>query len=82
MCDVGMGVNGVISLAHAIKFMAALTSLTIDSTGVPYNAYVNGSGPKTYTLAASEETIDLSNMNLGSADVALVASWLQWVVAL
>ena len=34
------------------------------------------SGPRTYTLTATEEKIDMSKKNLGSADVALVAAWL------
>jgi hypothetical protein len=32
---------------------------------------------KTYTLTAGEEKIDLSQKNLGSADVTLLAAWLQ-----
>eukprot|EP01046_Picozoa_sp_COSAG06_P011050 COSAG06_NODE_621_length_13727_cov_26.487893_2_plen_935_part_00 len=61
---------------------AALNSLTIDSTGVPaqydgYGGLVDGTGPKTYTLTAGEDQIELSQKNLGSADVALLTAWLQ-----
>eukprot|EP01043_Picozoa_sp_COSAG02_P020248 COSAG02_NODE_994_length_15358_cov_42.651812_12_plen_297_part_00 len=49
---------------------AAVNSLTIDSTG-------NMRDRKTYTLIAGEEKINLSKKSLGSADVALVAAWLQ-----
>ena len=37
----------------------------------------DASGPRTYTLTVGEEKIDLSQKNLGSADVALVTSWLK-----
>jgi hypothetical protein len=61
---------------------AALNSLTIDSTGVPaqhdeYGDLVYGTGPKTYTLTAGEDQIELSQKNLGSVDVALLTTWLQ-----
>ena len=49
---------------------AALNSLTVDSTG-------NMKSQKTYTLTAGEDQIQLSEKNLGSADVALIAAWLQ-----
>eukprot|EP01043_Picozoa_sp_COSAG02_P012540 COSAG02_NODE_484_length_21389_cov_9.202583_9_plen_1163_part_00 len=63
-------------------FIAALNSMTVDSTGVPKmtrgpRAAVEASGPRTYTLTTGEEKIDLSQKSLGSADVALVATWLQ-----
>ena len=63
-------------------FIAALNSMTVDSTGVPKktsgsHAEREASGPRTYTLTVGEEKIDLSQKNLGSADVALVAAWLQ-----
>eukprot|EP01043_Picozoa_sp_COSAG02_P024776 COSAG02_NODE_1367_length_13033_cov_31.905900_5_plen_1427_part_01 len=66
----------------ASRAAAALNSVTIDSTGVPaeydyYNDLVDGTGPKTYTLTASEEKIDVSSKNLGPADVALLSIWLQ-----
>ena len=61
-------------LADAIKFMAALNSLTLDSTG--WNNEIFG-GPRTYMLTSSEEKIDLSQKNLGYADVVLVTAWLQ-----
>ena len=48
--------------------------MTVDSTGDPY--YGNG-GPKPYTLTVGEDKIELSSKNLGPADVALVAAWLQ-----
>eukprot|EP01047_Picozoa_sp_COSAG01_P001212 COSAG01_NODE_26_length_36857_cov_31.426166_17_plen_73_part_00 len=51
-------------------FIAALNSVTVDSTG-------NMSSPETYTLTTSEEKIDLSSNNLGPADVALLTTWLQ-----
>jgi hypothetical protein len=44
--------------------------MTVDSTG-------NMSRQRTYTLTTGEEKIDLSEKNLGPADVALVATWLQ-----
>jgi hypothetical protein len=81
LVDVGMGVKGVTALADAIRAMAALNSLTMDSTGVPklphsgYSGYKQ-SGPRTYTLAMGEETINLSSKNLGVADVTLLTAWL------
>eukprot|EP01046_Picozoa_sp_COSAG06_P031396 COSAG06_NODE_3053_length_5914_cov_126.204643_2_plen_1719_part_00 len=55
---------------------AALNSLTVDSTGDRDYPWRNG-GPKTYTLTASEDKVQLSQKNLGSADVALLTAWLQ-----
>jgi len=55
--------------AHA-RGEAALNSVTLDSTG-------DMSRQQTYTLTTGEDTIDLSKKNLGPADVALVATWLQ-----
>ena len=53
--------------------------MTVDSTGDTQDDYGdwNNGGPKTYTLTVDEDKIDLSKKNLGSADVALVATWLQ-----
>eukprot|EP01044_Picomonas_judraskeda_P011553 COSAG03_NODE_1584_length_3837_cov_19.773408_4_plen_850_part_01 len=51
-------------------FIGAINLLTLDSTG-------NMTDQKTYTLTAGEEKIDLSQKNLGSADVALLTVWLQ-----
>ena len=48
----------------------AINLLTLSSTG-------NMRDQKTYTLTAGEQKIDLSLKNLGSADVALVATWLK-----
>ena len=55
-------------------FIAVLNSVTVDSTGDPN--YDNG-GPKPYTLTVGEDQMELSSKNLGPADVALVAAWLQ-----
>eukprot|EP01043_Picozoa_sp_COSAG02_P057728 COSAG02_NODE_7058_length_3205_cov_1.679652_2_plen_923_part_01 len=65
-----LGWHALRLLADAIKFMAVLNSLTVDSTG-------DMDSQKTYTLTAAEDKIDLSSKNLGSADVALVVAWLQ-----
>ena len=80
----GLGVAEVAEVARWLATCAAavLNSLTIDSTGVPKLEYdfVDGyaeSGPRTYTLALGEETIDLSSKNLGAADVNLVAAWMK-----
>ena len=56
-----------------------LNSVTVDSTGDTKDRFGrwNNGGPKTYTLTVGDEKIDLSNKNLGSADVALVATWMQ-----
>eukprot|EP01048_Picozoa_sp_COSAG05_P019630 COSAG05_NODE_3125_length_2304_cov_12.837188_1_plen_447_part_00 len=70
----GMGVKGVVAVADAIRAMAAVNSLTVDSTGDMQR--MNG-GPKTYTLTAGDVSIDLSSKNLGSADIALLTAWLQ-----
>jgi hypothetical protein len=56
--------------------------MTVDSTGVPFVNYAkkalrDATGPQTYTLTTGEEKIDLSQKNLGSADINLVATWLQ-----
>ena len=58
---------------------AALNSVTVDSTGDTKDRHGrwNNGGPKTYTLTLGDEKIDLSSKNLGPADVALVAAWLQ-----
>eukprot|EP01046_Picozoa_sp_COSAG06_P048861 COSAG06_NODE_7391_length_2521_cov_2.207680_1_plen_565_part_01 len=77
-----LGPQALTLLTDAIKGMAALNSLTIDSTGVPKLKYSHQSGyaesgPRTYTLTASEKTIDLSSKNLGVADVNLVAVWMK-----
>eukprot|EP01044_Picomonas_judraskeda_P007909 COSAG03_NODE_875_length_5530_cov_16.331615_1_plen_235_part_10 len=48
----------------------AINLLTLSSTG-------NMRDQKTYTLTAGEEKIDLSQKNLGSADVTLLTAWLQ-----
>jgi hypothetical protein len=58
-------------VAAATSTLAALNSLTVDSTGEEYEYR------KTYTLTASEDKIQLSQKNLGSADVALLAAWMQ-----
>eukprot|EP01046_Picozoa_sp_COSAG06_P011380 COSAG06_NODE_648_length_13415_cov_83.005783_5_plen_1504_part_00 len=60
-------------------FIAALNLLTIDSTGdtKDWRGYWNNGGPKTYTLTAGEDQIELSQKNLGSADVALLTAWVR-----
>ena len=77
---------GPVALGHLGEWVRdakpALNSLTLDSTGVVKmtsgpSHMVKASGPRTYTLTTGEEKIDLSKKNLGSADVALVAAWLQ-----
>ena len=65
-----LGPQAVVLLADAIKVIATVNLLTLDSTG-------NMRYQKTYTLTAGEEKIDLSQKNLGSADAALLTSWLQ-----
>jgi hypothetical protein len=78
-----LGPQALALLTDAIKVMAAVNSLTIDSTGsrklcYPDNAsqeQVDASGPKTYTFTAGEETVDLSSKNLGPADVNLLTAW-------
>eukprot|EP01043_Picozoa_sp_COSAG02_P065220 COSAG02_NODE_9775_length_2114_cov_1.718610_2_plen_563_part_00 len=76
---------GPVDLGHLSEWVreatAALNSVTIDSTGVPklpqrMDGYEESS-PRTYTLTTTEENINLSKKNLGPADVALVAAWLQ-----
>ena len=59
--------------------MAALNSMTVDSTGdtKDHRGRWHNGGPRTYTLTVGEENIDLSKKNLGPADVALVVVWLQ-----
>eukprot|EP01044_Picomonas_judraskeda_P004036 COSAG03_NODE_346_length_8784_cov_37.126540_6_plen_1508_part_00 len=65
---------GPVALGHVSDWVrdatAAVNSMTVDSTG-------NMRDQKTYTLTAGEEKIDLSQKNLGSADVTLLTSWLQ-----
>jgi hypothetical protein len=51
---------------------AALNSVTLDSTGVPFDNWADkekrhAMGPRTYTLTTGDEKIDLSQKNLGSA---------------
>jgi hypothetical protein len=70
VADIGMGVKGVTSLAKAMSAGAALTSLTVDSTG-------NMRNQKTYTLTAGESNINLSQKHLGPADVTLLTGWIQ-----
>jgi hypothetical protein len=84
VADVGMGVTGVTSLAKAISSMAAIKSLTVDSTGSPKldsirysRSTVEASGPRTYALTMGEAEIDLSNKNLSPADVTLLTAWIQ-----
>eukprot|EP01047_Picozoa_sp_COSAG01_P057394 COSAG01_NODE_6630_length_3570_cov_14.233938_1_plen_901_part_10 len=60
-------------LAAELKFSratAALTSLTIDSTG-------NMDKQVVYTLTADEDTMDWSQNNFGAADATLLIGWLQ-----
>eukprot|EP01044_Picomonas_judraskeda_P005078 COSAG03_NODE_464_length_7697_cov_3.596999_2_plen_1099_part_00 len=81
LSNCGLKPRAIALLADAIKFMAALNSLTLDSTGVPkaphgYYGY-DESGPRTYTLIVGEKTIDLISKNLGVADVNLVAIWIK-----
>ena len=57
-------------LTDETKFRGAINLLTLGSTG-------NMRDQKTYTLTAGEEKIDLSQKNLGSADVTLLTVWLQ-----
>jgi hypothetical protein len=65
-----IGPAEVTLIAAATSTLAALNSLTVDSTG-------KMESQKTYTLTAGEEKIQLSQKNLGSADVALLTAWLQ-----
>eukprot|EP01043_Picozoa_sp_COSAG02_P048149 COSAG02_NODE_4698_length_5082_cov_4.415412_2_plen_1410_part_00 len=57
---------------------AAINSVTVDSTGytTDWRGDWRNGGPKTYTLTAGEEHLELSSKNLGPADVTLVAAWL------
>jgi hypothetical protein len=48
---------------------AALNLLTLSSTGNKYK-------PKTYTLTAGEDKLELNDKNLGPADVNLISVWL------
>eukprot|EP01044_Picomonas_judraskeda_P003939 COSAG03_NODE_337_length_8860_cov_33.996690_2_plen_816_part_00 len=83
LADCGLGPRSTAELSKVFTNAdATIARLTIDSTGVPNK--IGGSriereasGPRTYTLTVGKEEIDLSKKNLGSADVALVASWLQ-----
>eukprot|EP01043_Picozoa_sp_COSAG02_P016994 COSAG02_NODE_760_length_17479_cov_23.555178_16_plen_1224_part_00 len=80
--ECSLGPNALPPLAKAMKLMAALNSLTVDSTGVMdeiYNEEIDDyeHGQKPYTLTTCTEIIELSSKNLGPADVALVATWLQ-----
>ena len=77
-----LGPQALVVLADAIQFMAALASLTVDSTGSPkltsgYQSDIDASGPRSYTLNMGEETIDLTKKNLGPADVTLLTAWIQ-----
>ena len=62
-----------------LNISASIISRTVDSTGDTKNGYGswNNGGPKTYTLTAGETSIDLSQKNLGSADVTLLVAWVQ-----
>jgi hypothetical protein len=75
-----LGPQALALLTDAIKVMAALKSLTVDSTGRGMGTHWDGrkhvSNQIAYTLTVCEE-IDLSQKNLGSADVALLTAWLQ-----
>jgi len=71
---------------RAGRVTAAINSITVDSSGdTRKDKYRVGDGagdwknggPKTYTLTAGEESIDLSSKNLGAADVNLLTTWLQ-----
>eukprot|EP01047_Picozoa_sp_COSAG01_P045450 COSAG01_NODE_4186_length_5260_cov_5.388684_3_plen_1312_part_00 len=53
----------------AISLPAVLNSLTLNSTGREYVA-------NTYTLTAGEDRLDLSEKNLGPADVKFISVWL------
>eukprot|EP01044_Picomonas_judraskeda_P006943 COSAG03_NODE_719_length_6112_cov_89.744553_3_plen_1095_part_00 len=70
LANCSLSVNGVNELGKAIAAGAAINLLTLSSTG-------NMRNQKTYTLTAGEGMIDLSQKNLGSADVTLLTSWLQ-----
>jgi hypothetical protein len=69
----GCGISTARKLAEllpgATKFSAALNFLTLSSTGDKYN-------PKTYTLTAGEDKLELNDKRLGPADVNLVSVWL------
>eukprot|EP01044_Picomonas_judraskeda_P014990 COSAG03_NODE_2456_length_2737_cov_23.434799_2_plen_157_part_00 len=74
----GMEVALLAADLKAGRAIGALNSVTVDSTGDTKDRrgdWRNG-GPKTYTLTAGEEHLELSSKNLGSADVTLVAAWL------
>ena len=78
------GVADVTLLAaelSADRAIGSINSLTCDSTGVParysYGDLVEGTGPRTYTLAVGEAVIDLSQKNFGPADVNLLTTWIQ-----
>eukprot|EP01047_Picozoa_sp_COSAG01_P045753 COSAG01_NODE_4240_length_5212_cov_12.697242_4_plen_594_part_01 len=82
LAGAGIRVDGVTAIATVIPTMAAINSLTVDSTGSPKLtrgtwAAKEASGPRTYTLTAGEETIDLGQKNLGPADVTLLTTWIQ-----
>jgi hypothetical protein len=70
VAEIGMGTKGVTSLAKAISAGAALTSLTVDSTGDMYYR-------KAYTLTAGKANINLSQKHLGPADMTLLTGWMQ-----
>jgi hypothetical protein len=57
-------------LAAAVGASITLTTLRLDSTGVP--GY-----PRTYELCVNDACIDLSYMNMGEADLNMVVAWLE-----
>ena len=56
------------SVPNAEGFIAVLNSVIVDSTGDKNN-------PKTYTLTAREDTLELNDKKLGPADVNLISVW-------
>eukprot|EP01046_Picozoa_sp_COSAG06_P019128 COSAG06_NODE_1353_length_9753_cov_4.072405_1_plen_2318_part_10 len=84
LSSAGLTLDDITSVATFIATPAGATlnSLTVDSTGVPKltegsKKDTDASGPRTYTLTTGEDKIELSQKNLGSADVALLTAWLQ-----
>eukprot|EP01043_Picozoa_sp_COSAG02_P070934 COSAG02_NODE_12761_length_1498_cov_1.801287_1_plen_350_part_10 len=69
LTNCGLGVAEVAEVANAIGAGAVLNLLTLSSTGKEYF-------PKTYTLAAGEDKLELNKKNLGPADVNLISVWL------
>eukprot|EP01047_Picozoa_sp_COSAG01_P028039 COSAG01_NODE_1871_length_9009_cov_5.036139_5_plen_1198_part_00 len=67
----GLGPTAMPELSKLVSdATAVLTSLTVGSTG-------NMRDQKAYTLTAGEANINLSQKNLGPADVTLLTGWMQ-----